>query len=347
MQSQWQYGVPQDGANGPNSGFSSANVLGYNLAGDYPNNLATVYATSPAINCTGAATMTLRFQRWLRVRNGDTATVQISTNGSAWTTLWAASGNVADSAWQLMQYSLPSWTDGSPSVQLRWAMGSGSSQNDIGWNIDDVQIVGNTLPSTPGTNFTLNVTANQPTWGGVNPTGGTFVSGVSVPVTATPATYFRFSNWTGAASGTNNPIAVVMNTNKTVQAVFAERFTTNHPTPLWWLATNGFTQNVETVVNSIGANGMPLWQSYIAGLNPNNTNSQLRLTVAAASSNRVVLHWNSVTGRVYTVWSSGNASSGFSPIASAINLPSTITYFTNTLGASSGVTFYRLQVQKP
>ncbi|HEX5221235.1 MAG TPA: M12 family metallo-peptidase [Verrucomicrobiae bacterium] len=347
MESQWQYGVPQDGANGPNSAFSGANALGYNLTGNYPNNLATVYATSPTIDCSTAGSLTLRFQRWLRVRSGDTAAVQISTDGSAWTTLWSASGNVQDSAWQLMQYSLPSWVDGSPSVRLRWSMGSGNSQNDIGWNIDDIEITGSLLPVTPGTNVTLTVTANQSKWGRVSPTNGTYLSGSSVQVTATPSNYFRFSNWTGGASGTNNPVMVLMNSNKTVQAVFTEIFTTNHPTPLWWLATNGYTQNFETVVNSIGVNGMPLWQSYVAGLNPNDANSQLRLSVAAAGGNKVVLHWNSVTGRVYTVWSSGNASSGFSPMASAINLPSTVTYFTNTLGASSGATFYRLQVQKP
>ena len=347
LESQWQYGVPQDGANGPSSGFSSTNVLGYNLNGNYPNNLATVYAMSPSIDCSAAGSLTLRFRRWLRVRSGDTATVQISTNGSAWTTLWSASGSVSDGAWQLMQYSLPSWTDGSPSVRLRWAMGSGSSQNDIGWNIDDIEITGNALPVTPGTNVTLTVTVNQPMWGRVNPANGTYLSGSSIQVTATPSNYFRFSNWTGAASGTNNPVTVVMNTNKTLQAVFAEIYTTNHPTPLWWLATNGFTQNFETAVNSVGANGMPLWQSYIAGLNPNNASSQLRLTVASASSNRVVLHWNSVTGRVYTVWSSGNAVTGFSPIPSAINLPSTTTYFTNLLSPSSSAAFYRLQVQKP
>ena len=347
MESQWQYGVPQDGANGPNSGFTSVNVLGYNLSGNYPNNLATVYAMSPSINCSTAGSLTLRFQRWLRVRNGDTATVQVSTNGSAWTTLWSASGNVADAGWQLMQYSLPSWTEGSPSVRLRWAMGSGSSQNDIGWNIDDIEITGSALPVTPGTNVTLIVSVNQSKWGRVSPTNGSYLSGSSAQVTATPSNYFRFSNWTGGASGTNNPVTVLMNSNKTLQAVFTEIFTTNHPTPLWWLATNGFTQNFETVVNSIGANGMPLWQSYVAGLNPNDANSQLRLSVATASGNKVVLHWNSVTGRVYTVWSSGNAGSGFSPVASAINLPSTITYFTNTLGASSSATFYRLQVQKP
>jgi len=347
LQSQWQYGVPQEGGNGPSSGFTGNNALSYNLSGNYPNNLATVYATSPVINCSTAGSLTLRFQRWLRVRSGDTATVQISTNGSAWTAVWSASGTVSDSAWQLVQYSLPSWADGSASVRLRWAMGSGASLNDLGWNIDDIEIVGNLLPVNPGTNVTLTVVANQPAWGSVNPSAGSYLSGSSVQVTATPATYFRFSTWTGGASGTNNPITVVMNNNTTLQAVFAEILTTNHPTPLWWLAANGFTQNFETVVNNLGTNGMPLWQSYIAGLNPNNTNSQLRLSLATASSNRVVLHWNSVTGRVYTVWSSANPGGGFSPIPSAINLPSTITYFTNALGTSPTAAFYRLQVQKP
>jgi hypothetical protein len=132
-----------------------------------------------------------------------------------------------------------------------------------------------------------------------------------------------------------------------VQAVFREILTTNYPTPWWWLAANGFTQNFENVVGTIGSNGMPVWQSYVAGLNPNDPGSQLRLWLNSAAENTVVLHWDSVTGRVYTVWSSSNPAEGYSPIRNAIKLPATITGLTNVIGDSAPATFYRLGVEKP
>ncbi len=42
-----------------------------------------------------------------------------------------------------------------------------------------------------------------------------------VTLTATPADGFIFSGWIGDASGTTNPLAIIMNGNKTVTAIFA------------------------------------------------------------------------------------------------------------------------------
>ena len=142
FEAQWQYGPPNYAANakGPSSGFTGTKVIGYNLVGNYANNLATAYATSPLINCSGVSSLTLQFRRWLRLKGSDTALIQVSTNGSDWTDIWSTTRSVTDSSWQLMQYSLPAWVAGSPSVQLRWGIGSGSSSTDIGWNLDDIQI---------------------------------------------------------------------------------------------------------------------------------------------------------------------------------------------------------------
>jgi hypothetical protein len=222
-------------------------------------------------------------------------------------------------------------------------MGSGPSQNDIGWNIDDILITGQ--EGLPAPQYALSAAVNHPAWGTVNPTNGTYPSGSSVQIAATPATYFRFLNWAGGTTGTNNPLTLVMNTNLSIQAVFGERLTTNHPTPLWWLASYGYTQNPESAVTNLGSNGFPLWQSYIAGLNPNDPDSQLRLFVSPGSGNSVVLHWNAVTGRVYTVWSSTNSMSAFAPITNAANLPATITGITNGPISSSAQMLYRLEVR--
>jgi hypothetical protein len=169
-----------------------------------------------------------------------------------------------------------------------------------------------------------------------------------VELLAAPATYFRFNEWNGDATGTNNPLTIVLNTNTSVLAMFGEVLTTNHPTPHWWLADYGYTNDFETAVTAIGANGIPLWQSYIAGLDPNDAESQFRLagqpTPDGAS---YVLHWNTVTGRVYTVWASTNLLDGFAPLPGALNLPWTIQSFTNDLDGASPHRFYQMEVQKP
>jgi hypothetical protein len=225
-------------------------------------------------------------------------------------------------------------------------MGSGPSQNDIGWNLDDITISGTGL-GTPPVNYVLAASASNPAWGTVNPTNATYPAGTSVQLTATPATYYRFANWMGAASGTNNPISVVITTNLSVQAVFDEILTTNHPTPHWWLASVGVTQNWESAVLNLGNNGYPLWQSYIAGLNPNDPDSQLRLSLAPAGPANIALHWDAVTGRVYTVWSSSDPLTGFAPLPNAADLPASSSGFTNDLSTAPPRTYYRLEVKKP
>ncbi len=194
-------------------------------------------------------------------------------------------------------------------------------------------------------NLTLTATVNDPAWGSVSPTNGSYPIGDSIQVTATPATYFFFFHWSGDASGTSNPLNVLLNSNVTLQAVFAEMVTTNHPTPLWWLASYGFTQDVESVVNTISANGLPLWQSYIAGLDPTNPADRLLLSLSRNGSD-LVLNWNTVTGRVYTIWEGTNMTS-FTPLVGASNLPASVHSLTNPPTQPSPATFYRLQVQKP
>jgi hypothetical protein len=142
---QWQYGPPSYSGNagGPSSGFTGSQIVAYNLSGNYTNGLSTQYATTPAINTSGSTSLTLRFRRWLKLRNGDTASLQVSANNGSWIDVWSTNRTVSDSSWQLIQYELPASVAGSSSLRLRWGLASGPSQNEIGWNIDDVELLGN------------------------------------------------------------------------------------------------------------------------------------------------------------------------------------------------------------
>lgn len=686
---QWQYGTPNypTSSGGPTGGFTGSKIIAYNLSGNYVNNLSVKYATTPAINCSGSAALTLRFKRWLGKLRNDTASIQVSTNGVNWINVWSTTSPINDTAWQAVQYSLPSSVAGSPTVRVRWGLASNPSQNDIGWNLDDVELLGDgtldtappvpvlsvaditqggspshscsvtytdttavrlssldsadlvvtgpngysnvvefvgadlpgdgspmtgsysipapnstwnindngtytvmlqddavedtlnnltpqtvlgsfnvsisaaspgvlelspaggltasgpvngpfqpdsiiytltnsggstlnwtasksqgwvglsvsggSLPAGGATNlsvgistdanllgagsyedtvsfvnttsgngnttrnvsltvslpgqllvlpaedlivsgvpggpfspsnlsytltngggmmldwsagksaswvdlsatngnlapggtttvtvsinpdanglaagsyndtinfanktsglgdttrdisltvnpvdsFQLVVTINNPDWGSVSPSNGTYAANSSIELLATPANYFRFHEWRNDASGTNNPLLLALNTNRSVLAVFGEILTTNHPTPLWWLAAHGYTNDFETVVTNKGANGMALWESYIAGLNPADPASQLRLEVQPATTEaNFLLRWNTVSNRVYSLWQSANPMTDYTPVAGATNLPWTIDYFTNGLNAGDAAQFFRLEVRKP
>ncbi len=123
--------------------------------------------------------------------------------------------------------------------------------------------------------------------------------------------------------------------------------TTNYPTPHWWLAPQGYTNDFENAVTNLGANGMPLRQSYLAGLNPRDPQSQLLLSAQAlANGGGCRLSWSTVSNRLYTVWAATNLAGPFAPLDGAVDLPFTIQSYTNSPMPPTPQ-FYRLQVKKP
>ncbi|OGS21566.1 MAG: hypothetical protein A2252_00085 [Elusimicrobia bacterium RIFOXYA2_FULL_39_19] len=70
--------------------------------------------------------------------------------------------------------------------------------------------------------YTLTTNSNPLVGGTIspNPFGSVFPSSTSVQLTATPNPGYVFSVWSGDVSGNTNPITVIMNTNKTITAIF-------------------------------------------------------------------------------------------------------------------------------
>src|SRR6185369_10831632 len=110
------------------------------------------------------------------------------------------------------------------------------------------------LTVNPVPTASLSLSAMPSGWGSVSPTNGVYPLGTNLQLVAAPALYYRFDHWTGDAVGTNNPLQIVLSSNLTGQAVFVEACSTNFPTPLWWLAANGYTNDFESAVLFIGAN---------------------------------------------------------------------------------------------
>jgi len=156
VEGQWAWGQPTGGGSynhDPTSGYTGPNVYGYNLAGDYPNNLPEQYLTTPALDCRWMSEVRLQFRRWLGVQhpNWDHADLRLSTDGANWVKLWQNPTQITDTSWALMEFDLSAYADHQPTVYLRWTMGpTNSSYTFCGWNIDDIEIWG----VTPGLNAT-------------------------------------------------------------------------------------------------------------------------------------------------------------------------------------------------
>ena len=154
----WAWGRPtgQGGSHGgpdPTSGHTGLCVYGYNLNGDYPNNLHEKRLTTNAVDCTGLYDVHLDFWRWLGVEQPeyDHARIWVSSNGLDWTIVWENLLEIADDAWVPMSVSIADVADNEPTVYLRWTMGpTDVGWTYCGWNIDDVEVRGVPLPFVAG-----------------------------------------------------------------------------------------------------------------------------------------------------------------------------------------------------
>jgi hypothetical protein len=151
-EAEWAFGQPTGGGSGqygnfdPTSGHTGLNVYGYNLDGDYTNNMPEYHLTSTPLDCTGLQGARLRFWRWLSVGVApfDHAYIRVSNDGTKWTTVWENPSELIDDRdWHEVDIDISALADGQPEVYLRWTMGTTNEWwAYCGWNIDDVRITG-------------------------------------------------------------------------------------------------------------------------------------------------------------------------------------------------------------
>jgi len=127
----------------------------------------------------------------------------------------------------------------------------------------------------------------------------------------------------------------------------------DRPTALWDSDGDGISDPWEeryfggptnanpTAICSNGYN--TVFDAYIAGLNPTNSQSVFRTSFLRPPSSEKVLSWNSASGRVYSVHWTTNLMSGFQCLES--NIPWIQTGYTNTSAAPRG--FYQIKVRLP
>ncbi|MBN1356017.1 hypothetical protein JXA40_07075 [bacterium] len=157
---EWAFGQPtgQGGSHGgpdPTSGSTGSYVYGYNLNGDYPNQLPAKHLTTGRFDCSGRYFVHLDFMRWLGVEQPsyDQAAIEVSADGVSWTTVWRNPEEIADMSWVPLNVDISDVADNQPEVYVRWTMGpTDGGWTYCGWNIDDIRIIsyrGADPPPTP------------------------------------------------------------------------------------------------------------------------------------------------------------------------------------------------------
>ena len=148
----WAFGQPTGGGThglDPTSGHTGDNVYGYNLDGDYTDEMPAYHLTTTALDCTDLVDVELRFWRWLGVESStyDHASVSLSTNGTDWNVIWDHdTSSVSETSWSQHTYDLSAYADHESTLFIRWTMGTTDvSVTYPGWNIDDIEIWGTTM----------------------------------------------------------------------------------------------------------------------------------------------------------------------------------------------------------
>ena len=208
---------------------------------------------------------------------------------------------------------------------------------DVSGNVMERQGLGTfevAIPESTGQR-TLRVVVNDARLGRVDvPEVSSYPEGSQVVLSALPvAEAGVFAEWSGDVVSDGNPLVVTLNGDLEVMAVFSAVTAGEFGTPVWWLMEQGITNDFDVAVLEAGANGFPLWASYVAGLNPGDASSVLAMTPVGGADGfggggGLVLSWPTVTGRVYTVVHAADFKGGFVPLSGAVDLPWTQTSYT-------------------
>jgi len=145
----WSWGTPTGGGGqygnpDPTSGATGNSVLGYNLNGDYENNLPQTHLTSEQLDFSNDQNIHLKFKRYLNVEQPtwDHASISVRSGNGPWTTIWTNPTVIQDNQWQSVSYDISGIADLQQNVTVRWTMGAtDSAWRYSGWNLDDIQFV--------------------------------------------------------------------------------------------------------------------------------------------------------------------------------------------------------------
>ena len=233
----------------------------------------------------------------------------------------------------------------------------GSGPTDGSSPQGDFTIAGTVFYGTTygGTVFSLlltqTITATAGSHGTIQPSGPVTVpTGSTTNFVITPDLYWHVTDVTsngvsvGAVSALTWPGVTA---DGSISATFAPDLAAGG-TPDWWLASFGWTNNFDAAeASDTDGDGFTAGQEYIAGTNPTDFSSALR--ILGMSVNPPQLTLLSSTNRLYTLYSCPDLATGtWAPVPGQTNLPGTGNLLTLAdTNAPAGTCFYRLGVSLP
>ncbi len=136
------------------------------------------------------------------------------------------SGGIVD----MIGYGAASCSEGSPaptlsntSAAIRKSSGCEETDNNAADFAESAPTPRNSASPSHSCQYTLDLAVTPPGGGTVDkaPDQATYLHGSNVLVTATPATGYNFVSWSGDATGSVNPLSVLMDAPKSITATFA------------------------------------------------------------------------------------------------------------------------------
>ncbi len=190
------------------SSYTKSNVQSTN-AGSYSVVVSNSFGTATSANAVltvNTPPSIMSQPQGLSVIAGSTATFTVTASGTAPLAYqWRRSGtNVAGATTNSYSRTNAQPADaGSYTVVVTNSLGSVTS-----------------APAALAVNYTLNASATAGGTVSKSPSQTNYAPGTLVTLTATPTSSFPFGNWSGNATGTNNPLTVTLTTNLVIVANF-------------------------------------------------------------------------------------------------------------------------------
>lgn len=250
-------------------------------SGTGTNSAATTPSTANAVPVRGATNSVLHSNVWLTLTIASAYGSPAPARG-VWTNLYGA----------VVTNSVDAAVPGTATqfVCIGWAM-TGNGPASGGSNVMVMTQTNSAVLNWQWkTQYWLAVTAG--TNGTVAATNGWWDAGSATAASATPFPYYRFLQWSGTLTSTNNPLFLTMNQPHTLLAQFAANLATNG-VPQWWLASFGLTNGWDAAaLDDQDGDGAFTWQEWQADTVPTNPASYLGVSGLSPSGAGAVLTWH-------------------------------------------------------
>lgn len=194
----------------------------------------------------------------------------------------------------------PAPADGTQYVCLGWTLAGHDPADGATTNFEMTVTNDAALLWLWTTNYWLDTAAGA--HGSVNVADAWQPAGATTQITATADDYYHFTDWSGSVAETNNPLALLLDAPKAIQANFAETLAASN-VPHWWLAQYGWTNDFDAVAtNDAEPDGFFTWQEFVADTDPTNAAAYPQMTyIETWQTNAPILTWPASTGRLYEI----------------------------------------------